>query len=181
MINAAIDPAIRLSLVHKVSRERVLKELSGMYNSKGIPFLSMYLLYKLHLFDSLIVFPEAKDIIIKVQEDQNHFFQFQTSDEIISKWKVISMATLTWINILSAIEMNNLWTHLQTSPLISKTMLLSVKGNDDLAKLNFASLVVCFRQISVMDKKGKVLQGIPVSLLSMSIDYCYLICSFYEL
>lgn len=46
VILTASNETIQAALTSKVSRERVLKELSGMMNSKGHPFVALNMLHR---------------------------------------------------------------------------------------------------------------------------------------
>ena len=46
LIDAALNPSVHHALLHKVSRERVLNELTGMMGSNSYPWLALHIIYR---------------------------------------------------------------------------------------------------------------------------------------
>jgi tRNA nucleotidyltransferase/poly(A) polymerase len=54
LLLTASNTVIHKEIYNKITRERVLKEFSGMLNSKGHTFIAILMLYRLDLLDSVL-------------------------------------------------------------------------------------------------------------------------------
>ena len=111
---AARDPNIKELLLHKVSRDRILKEVEGMMtHSTSRPALSLILMSRLNIFDAVFLLPTNGTIIDDDNDNDNNNnsnddgsmnIEVNIHEKISMKWPLISIITITWVNVLLAIK-----------------------------------------------------------------------------
>ena len=97
IVSAARNPEIRRALLEKVSRERVLKELEGMLSfspEKACrPFLALFLMSQLEVFDCVFTVPQAVETQTDTQMLQSlREAQLDISEFSLEHWHRRSLA-----------------------------------------------------------------------------------------
>lgn len=173
--STASNPMIHTAILQKVSRERILKEIDGMMNNQGHPFVAFFMMYRFNLFDTILLVENFVPRLEFVNDIPSLFpFYDQANPLFFTKiWKEISMETIKWLSVLLVIESQGKWSlqasdyesiisNIKSEKLADETATISqrdiegITGSNRLMKMHYTALAVGIRPYVVIEKKKKI-------------------------